>query len=381
MQPILLANGQRGVVQSPQILTAGTTLVVDFPSLTSAPSVVQVTPAGTNTSHQPQGAPPGTASVAPLQTAQALLPPGTVVEGTLTAQNDAGQVELTLNRPPQLAGQTVTLNLTDSAGKPAASSTLAMGTTLTVQVGTNAAMATVISATLPQATQKANAVALLGQQWPALTRATALLNQQAPAMAQNLAQHLPHVENLLPGLAHVMQAIRTGNLGDMTGPELANTLRTAAPDLETNLVTLSPLQHRGEATPDAPIPWRGTLFPYVEGPLDKDPKQGRFFWRREQQDDPRGKAATRFVMELSLSATGPLQLDGLVQYPEMWLKLRRTTPAEDGFTQGLQSVVAGLMEAYGLTGGISVEVTPRFPLNPVQEILAANPVATGRAGS
>lgn len=380
-QPILLANGLRGVVQSAVPIPEGSVLMVEIPSLTSAPSVVQVVPSG-GQNNQPQGAVPGTTSVAALQTAAPVLPAGAVVEGLITGQNAQGQLELTLTEPPTLQGQTVALSVTQGPqGQPENAPQLPVmteGTRLQVQVQADGT-AKVLTLTLPPSAEKANTVSTLGQQWAALTRVLDSLQQQAPGQAAALQARLPQVDNLLPNLMHVMRAIQTGNPADMVGAQLANLLRASSPDVVRDLQSLTPLQNKventttGASSPTDAATWRGTLFPYVEGPLDKDPKQGRFFWRREQSDDPRSKSPTRFVMEMTLSNTGPLQLDGLVQYPGMWLKLRRTIPAEPGFTEGLQQLVAGLLEAYGMNGGVTVDVTPTFPVNPTRDILAATP--------
>jgi hypothetical protein len=111
------------------------------------------------------------------------------------------------------------------------------------------------------------------------------------------------------------------------------------------------------------------LFPYQENP-DGQPKQGGFFWRREERDDPRGQSSARFVAELELSSLGALQLDGLLTYPSLWLKLRSHTALSAEDADGLTALVSDLLGQFNLEGGISLETTATFPLNPGQEIRA-----------
>jgi hypothetical protein len=191
-----------------------------------------------------------------------------------------------------------------------------------------------------------------------------------PAAAHTLLQRLPQLANLLPGLLTMLASLHQAKEGtaDTTLTEsLGPLLKALGVDLSPDLTALQQLTQRQEDTP-----WRGMVFPYQEHPGEQ-PRQGGFFWRREGEDeDPRSPTATRFVVELSLSGQGPVQLDGLLTYPALWLKLRQTVPASPAYVQGLQSVVASALGAHGLNGGIAVDVLApdaAFPVNPRAALL------------
>lgn len=361
--PLLLATGHTAVLQSSQPIPTGSVLVVEFPTLTSNAQIVRIQPADAQP-HTPQPTTPQTAAPVAPQTLQAVVPPGTILQGAITGQNTSGQPLLSVAQPPNLAGQTIPLDLPPENTPP-----LPPGTQLSVRME-NAATATILSLTLPPQAQKAHTLNTLGHQWQALQQGLALLQQQAPAHAAGLRAALPQLANLLPGLMVFTNALRTGKTEDAFGREVTTLLKAMGADLSPQIQQLAQLQQRPE--PGADSQWRGTLFPYVEAPGD-DPRQGGFFWRREKKDDPRAPTHTRFVVEVEMSTLGPLQLDGLITYPEIWLKLRRHTVPEDGFTANLQALVGGMLQQFGLQGGISVETTAAFPINPRAELLADTP--------
>ena len=227
--------------------------------------------------------------------------------------------------------------------------------------------ATIINFVLPEAAQQANTVAQFSTQWQTLSQALATLQAQNPANAAALKNNLPVLANLLPGLLRFAESLRERDASPLVGKDTSILLKSMGFDVNADIQNLSHIFQKTETAE-----WRGMLFPYLETP-ESNPQQGRFFWRREQSDNPRANTSTRFVVELSLSAMGALQLDGLVNYPEIWLKLRRHTQPEEGFTEGMQTLVAGFLASFGLKGGISVETTPSFPINPAATWLNNTP--------
>jgi hypothetical protein len=360
-------------------LQPGSTLMVEFPAITGAPRVqgVQaVAPQAQNAQNQPQLPGGTTPAVTPtsLPAAQTILPTGTVVSGTITGQTPQGQPILTLSAAPLIPtntrqpaqplppGSQVALDLPEP---------LPLGSKLTLQLGAAGQPAALLALELPAASQRAHTLSQLGTQWPGLQHALQALQSASPAAAQTLLQRLPQLANLLPGLLGMLASLRQAK-ESATDPALTESLgpllKALGVDLTPDLTALQQLTQRQEDTP-----WRGLVFPYQEHPGDQ-PRQGGFFWRREGEDeDPRSPTATRFVVELSLSQQGPVQLDGLLTYPALWLKLRQTVPASTAYVQGLQSVVANALSAHGLNGGIAVDVLAAntgFPVNPRAELLS-----------
>ena len=367
-QSALLATGTIITLKSPQPLPTGSIIVADFP-ITPTSTVQRVlTPDANSQSHPNITAQSQTAAPVAAQTPQAVLAPGMVMQGTITGQNEQGQPLLTITQPGTLAGATVPLTLTDTT------TLLPIGAQLSIRVESSLT-ATILGLTLPPQTQTAYTVSTLGSRWENLQQGLTILQQQAPVQAANLRASLPQLANLLPGLIAFTNALRTKNLEDAFDSEATRLLKAMGIDLSADISQLSQLQQRPAHHADTQ--WRGTLFPYVEAP-NEDPRQGGFFWRREKSDNPRAPTNTRFVVELEMSRMGPMQLDGLITYPEVWLKLRRTSVPEPGFIEGLQSLVNGLLQSSGLQGGIGVETTATFPVNPRTELMGQteNPLPT-----
>ena len=367
-QTALLATGATVVLKSPQPLPTGSIIVADLP-ITTSNGIQRVFTADSQSQAQPNLAQQTqTAAAVTPHTTQAVLAPGMVIQGKITGQNEQGQPLLTITQPGALAGQTVPLTMSDNTAL------LPIGAQLSIRVENNLA-ATILTLILPPQTQSAYTVGTLGGRWEGLQQALSVLQQQAPAQAANLRASLPQLSNLMPGLIAFTNALRTNDPDDIFDAETTRLLKSMGIDLSSDISQLSQLQQRPATNSETQ--WRGTLFPYVEAP-NEDPRQGGFFWRREKSDNPRAPTNTRFVVEVEMSQMGPMQLDGLVTYPEIWLKLRRTSTPEPGFTEGLQTLVNSLLESSGLQGGIAVETTPAFTVNPRAELLAQteNPLPT-----
>ncbi|TKW60708.1 MAG: hypothetical protein DI628_07365 [Blastochloris viridis] len=372
-QTALLASGATVTLTSQQPLPTGSIVIMPDIPLNPSAAVQRVLAPDSQSQQQPntnlQGnQTPATAAPTAPQMKTAVLAPGMVVQGTITGQNEQGQPLLTLTAPPPMAGQQAALNLTNPTAL------LPMGAGLTIRVD-NSLAATILGLTLPAQTQAAYTVGTIGARWENLQQGLHALQQQSPQMAERLRASLPQLSNMLPGLIAFTNALRTNDPEKALDREAARILKAMGIDLSSDISQLSQLQQR--PSPQADHQWRGTLFPYVEAP-GEDPRQGGFFWRREKKDDPRAPTSTRFVVEVDMSNMGALQLDGLVTYPDIWLKLRRTSQPEEGFTENLQAMVTSLLQSYGLNGGIAVETTATFPVNPRAELLAEtdNPLPT-----
>jgi hypothetical protein len=389
LQPIQFFNGTIAQIELPiptptpttpaplpTALPAGSVVVVNIPTLNGPAAVLQLH------TNQPQLLPQAatTAPVATPQTPQAVLPIGSTVSGMIIGQNAEGQplISIALSAPnttpqgPQ--PQTFALTLqpqtpntarpnTAPSSTPNLAATLVVGAKVELQIGVGGS-ATLLSVVLPEAAAKATAVANMGSQWAALAGALSALQNNAPNLAAQAKRNIPQLANLLPGLMRLLDALPEADTAKVLGQEAARVAQALGHNLTTDLAQLYTLTQRPEEGG-----WRGVLFPYQENP-EGQPRQGGFFWRREEHDDPRGKSSARFVAELELTSLGAIQLDGLLTYPALWLKLRSHTPLGATEAQGMTHLVTTLLSQFGLEGGISLETTPTFPINPAQEIRA-----------
>jgi hypothetical protein len=337
-QQLLLPNGQTATLTTPTPLPPGTTLTLQpQPATPAHPTVVGLTaprqPAPANTAVP--GTPPPNPTV-PLPLNQPLT---ATVEENLTPTT----LLLTLTGPAPVANQPLTVTT------PIA---LPLGTTLTFTL-TAGGQLTVQSLTPPFAYASHQAISRFSDNWPQLSQTLA---QATPAVATQLANRLPQLTGLLPGLANYLDALHHQSPERWLGNDAVTLLRSLGVDFKPDLTQLAALRQPG---PDG---WQGVLFPYVENSQAK-PQQGRFFWRRSQGEQQRAGTNTRFVVEMTLSRLGEVQLDGLLTYPELWLKLRLHPPADTSFAADLQTVVQNILDRFGLSGGLGVESTGTFPLD------------------
>ncbi|HEX2859814.1 MAG TPA: hypothetical protein VHP58_06435 [Alphaproteobacteria bacterium] len=347
-QQALLPNGQSLTLTTPAPLSPGTTLAVAPNPAAPAQPVVQ----GLTLSQAPVSTP--AAPPAP-QAATVPLPPGLPVGQTLAAT--------VVQVPPQSAGAAPTLQL--SIANPAMGetvpltvntpATLPQGTVLHITVSPTGQL--VVEGITPPANLAAQqTLGLFENQWPQLAKAATDIAQTSPRVAQQLAAHLPQAGALMPGLASYVDALQHNNVQKWLGNEVVTMLRAMGVDLAPDLTQLSILRQPG------PEAWQGVLFPYLETPQSQ-PQQGRFFWKNTPpEEEQQTSGNTRFLVEMNLSQLGEVQLDGLITYPELWLKLRVHPPADTSFGTGLQSTVQTMLESFGLSGGISIESTDTFPI-------------------
>jgi hypothetical protein len=71
-----------------------------------------------------------------------------------------------------------------------------------------------------------------------------------------------------------------------------------------------------------------------------------------------GKAPTRFLLDLELSALGRIQLDGLAQPPRFDVILRTPQALPDTVRNDLRLLFTDVTSARGLTGSVAFQVAP-----------------------
>jgi hypothetical protein len=208
--------------------------------------------------------------------------------------------------------------------------------------------------------------------WEALDQALAHLRTHDPAAFAAVKSRLPNLgDSFLPNMMRLADAVQTNNLEALLGREALNVLRQTGLDgpLMNDLSQLQTLHQKHDLDG-----WRALPFPFWDDERD-EPGQGGFFWRNDDEEErrPGTPASVRFVVQLSMSQLGPLQLDGLIRGTEMRLKLRSLEDLGVAFAAGLQTVVNRAMAEAGLTGGVDVEVTDRFEVDPLHDFAAAVP--------
>ncbi|MBL4667070.1 MAG: hypothetical protein JKY04_06810 [Sneathiella sp.] len=113
--------------------------------------------------------------------------------------------------------------------------------------------------------------------------------------------------------------------------------------------------------------WKTMVFPfYNEDTL----RQLRMFYRQHKSGGGEGgedEGETRFVIELDLSKTGPVQLDGLFKRHQFDLVFRSQRNIEESIKTKVSNIFRQNIEITGLKGTLTFRQITPFPLHPTEE--------------
>jgi hypothetical protein len=162
-----------------------------------------------------------------------------------------------------------------------------------------------------------------------------------------------------------MTALKGGEIGRWLGQEPLRALERAgrgdlAARLKTEFGQLSRL------TQDAGGDWRLFTLPVIG---DGDVRPVRFFLRQHDEDDPRApsdrRSPGRFVVELTLSRLGDLQLDGLTRGPRLDAVLRSRVPLPPEVARDVGRLFDDQLAAGGFYGELRFDAGEAWQFIPV----------------
>ena len=112
--------------------------------------------------------------------------------------------------------------------------------------------------------------------------------------------------------------------------------------------------------------WKSLNFPFFDG---QNLRQIRMFHRQRKnsEDENDLNATTRFVIELNLSASGPLQLDGLFKRNTFDLAIRSHTEMPQDMKHHILKLFNDHIEISGLQGQLIFKTIASFPVDPLKE--------------
>lgn len=166
------------------------------------------------------------------------------------------------------------------------------------------------------------------------------------------------------GMVFFMRAIRTGDLNEWLGKDArtaiersgrASSVKKAAADLE-----------QAARTNETSGEWSSYPIPMGVGGQRVEPI--RLYVRQSDEDGDSGGSKggkgkpTRFLIDVTLSRLGRIQLDGLARLPKLDLVLRSEAPLDPGVQQPLRRFFADVTSARGIQGEMSFQVAP--PIDP-----------------
>ncbi len=226
----------------------------------------------------------------------------------------------------------------------------------------------------------------IASNWGSLQQIAQLLAARNPTAAAWVAPWLPPMQStaaptitpqtISSGLMLFIAALRGGDFSNWLGKDNVQWLQnngheTLVKKAEAEFIGLS--RTFSEAPAASQAPWQATVFPLaVAGQW----QQLRIFVKRDRDPDKKqqGKKQedTRFVIEMTLSQLGEMQMDGFVRRQpkgvEFDLFIRSRSPLEVGIQQEIQRIYSNTADLAGYRGSLVFQAVREFPVRPMEEI-------------
>ncbi|MFY7958990.1 MAG: hypothetical protein ACOVVK_02840 [Elsteraceae bacterium] len=166
------------------------------------------------------------------------------------------------------------------------------------------------------------------------------------------------------GMVFFMRALRTGELNEWLGKDARTAIERSgrASSVKKASAELEQISRANESGGE----WSSYPIPIGVGGHRVEPI--RLHVRQAEEDgEPGGSKGgkgkpTRFLIDVTLSRLGRLQLDGLARLPKLDLVLRSESPLDPAIQQPLRRFFADVTSARGIQGEMSFQVAP--PIDP-----------------
>lgn len=296
--------------------------------------------------------------VRPQQSGGTLQPRGDIFQGTVIAlarmPNSNGISRVTLQTPMGMISY-------NTSAPPTA------GTNVQFAIADEIAVFPLPGSEIQQPGAHQPKLALMGE-WHNLREALNLVARQDPIVAQTvISQMMPQANaQLSNALLFFMAALNLGSIEKWLGQEFTQALRAAGRTpllqaLDDDFSTFSRLQNEAGGQD-----WKSLNFPFFDG---SNLRQVRMFYRQRQGNDDMtaGEETTRFVIELNLSKSGQMQLDGLFKKQQFNLAIRSHKDVPEDMRLHIGKLFNEHMEISGLKGQLIFKTTTPFPIDPLAE--------------
>ncbi len=217
----------------------------------------------------------------------------------------------------------------------------------------------------------------LADRWETLDDVAQLLAASLPMGKSPLARLPQPGPHLGAELLHLLSSLKSGKSTPWIGQEAIDLLNEKQrPDLLQRLKGDFELLAQPLHTPNAP--WQALLFPvWAEGQLH----QARLFVNQQPPEEKQVQhisrtTDTRFVLELTLSRLGDMQLCGLVRKPEPQnIQFDLIVRCKQELSTAQKKDIAAIFEQgaalTGYRGQLLFQHTPTFPDHPLESFRAA----------
>lgn len=199
---------------------------------------------------------------------------------------------------------------------------------------------------------------LLGDGWPVLDEVLSVLNQVDPAYAGAVRQSVPNVSNPAQLPSAILFFITATGIGDVRtwiGDKAFETLMQAGRTELSTLLSSDFTAIASRASEQTPDGWRPFMVPMFFG---ETLHRMQFFTRHHDDggdgDDTSGKQ-TRFLVNVTQTKLGPIQIDGLVNQHRLDIVLRSDDLLAQDIRQGIRQHYSNALKETGLAGAISFE--------------------------
>lgn len=208
---------------------------------------------------------------------------------------------------------------------------------------------------------KAN-IAAIGKNWPALDEATKLLAEINPTAADMLNNTmLPKPDNrLAANMIFFLKALGRGSFKNWADDKVVRALSRAKPELLKKLESdFSQISDKAKS-PNS-TDWKIAYVPLQD---NGDIRQIRLAERDHEDEAANSKEdpGVRFVIDLSLSRLGPMQLDGLSKDThkkfDLIIRTHKALPAP--MRRDILAIYNESMDAINFAGRLTFQVTPNF---------------------
>ena len=181
-----------------------------------------------------------------------------------------------------------------------------------------------------------------------------------PAVAQQVINSVIPGANaqLTTNVLFFLAALRGGDLRGWLGEGPMSILQRAKPDLVARLNDGFNQIARVSEEPTAGE-WRATAVPFLNG--SEIEQIYLYTQRHNREDDPdKDKADARFVVDVTLTKLGRLQLDGFLHQGRKHFDLifRSETPLPGTMSEDIRTIFISSGEITGMQGGISFQAAP-----------------------
>lgn len=213
--------------------------------------------------------------------------------------------------------------------------------------------------------------------WPSLTESLGVIHGADPAMAQQINMvAVPKADvKMTATTLFFLSALRAGDVRGWIGDNATRLLDRLRPDvlqrLSSDFRALSdPADEAG--APRRTNEWRGTLIPFLNGDALE---QIRLFTRQtgdEEQETDEATPETRFLVDITLTNIGRLQLDGMVASADKRLDMivRTSTSLPDQVRADLMRLFSEANDVVGMRGGMVFQASPDGFVDPLEEMPA-----------